>query len=63
VKEATGVKFETEKGEERKGEYGEVYADITKAKKILGWQPKKTMKDSVESLVAWYKRKPDGWKK
>ena len=63
VKEVTGVSFDVEKGEERKGEYGAVYADITKAKKLLGWKPEKKIEDSVKSLVKWYKRKPDGWKK
>jgi len=63
VKEITGVKFGVGKGEVRKGEYGAVYADIGKVKKVLGWKPKKTIKNSVEALVRWYKRKPDGWKK
>jgi len=61
VKEITGVKFEVGKGEVRKGEYGAVYADIGKVKKVLGWQPEKTIKNSVEALVKWYKNKPGGW--
>jgi len=34
-----------------------------KAKKVLGWEPKRTIKDSVESLVSWYKKHPHGWSK
>ena len=62
VKKITGVKFEVGKGEVRRGEYGAVYADIAKAKRVLGWKPKKTIKDSVEALVKWYKKRPEGWK-
>ena len=63
VKEVTGISFEVGKGEERKGEYGAVYADINKVKKVLKWQPEKTLKDSVATLAKWYKRRPNGWKK
>lgn len=61
VKMITGADFPVERGEARKGEYAEIYANIGKAKSILGWEPKRTIKESVESLVAWYKNKPRGW--
>ncbi len=61
VKEITGVDFPVERGEARKGEYAQIYADITKVKEILGWQPKRTIGDSVEALVKWYKNRPSGW--
>lgn len=61
VQEATGYKFTLKKGEERKGEYAKVFADISKAKKVLGWTPKRTIEDSVESLVTWYRKHPSGW--
>ena len=61
VQEVTGVKFEIKKGKERQGEYAKIYASIEKAKKVLGWQPKRTIEDSVKSLVAWYKKRPRGW--
>ncbi len=47
VKEITGVKFGVGKGEVRKGEYGAVYADIGKVKKVLGWNRKK------QSKIVW----------
>lgn len=61
VQEVTGVKFEIKKGKERQGEYAKIYADIKKAKKILGWSPKRTIEDSINSLVKWYKKRPRGW--
>ncbi len=61
VQEITGVKFPIEKGESRKGEYAKVYADITKVKSKLGWEPEKDLKETVYSLVKWYKKHPYGW--
>lgn len=61
VKKITGKSFLIELGEARKGEWAEVYADISKAKRILGWEPKRTIKDSVETLVKWYTNHPQGW--
>ena len=62
VQKITGVKFDLKKAEPRKGEYAKMIADIKKAKKVLGWVPSRTIKDSVSSLVAWYERYPHGWK-
>jgi UDP-glucose 4-epimerase len=61
VKKVTGVDFEVGKAEPRKGEYAEIYANNTKAKEVLGWQPKRGIKEAVETLVAWYKKRPQGW--
>jgi len=63
VKKITGTDFPVANAEARKGEYAEIYANIKKAEKILGWKPKKTIKDSVDSLVKWYKTHPNGWTK
>lgn len=61
VKGITGADFMVEQGEARKGEYAEIYANIEKAKTILGWKPEKKVKDSVESLIKWYQNHPQGW--
>ena len=63
VQKITGVKFDLNKGEPRKGEYAKIYADIGKAKKILNWKPERSVEDSVNSLVKWYKAHPHGWEK
>lgn len=61
VQKITGVKFPFKKGRVRQGEYAEIYANIHRAKKILGWKPKRSLKDSVKSLVKWYEKHPQGW--
>jgi len=61
VWEITGAKFPLEKGSARKGEYAKVYANLGKVKKELGWQPEKSLQETVQSLVAWYKKHPHGW--
>lgn len=61
VQQVTGKKFDLSKGEQRKGEYAKMIASIEKAKKILGWAPKRTIKSSVESLTTWYSQHPNGW--
>ncbi|MFA6077242.1 MAG: UDP-glucose 4-epimerase GalE [Candidatus Paceibacterota bacterium] len=63
VKKELGVEFVVKKGKERKGEYDKVYADIKKAKSLLDFNPKKTLADSVKSLVKWYNNKKNGYKK
>jgi UDP-glucose 4-epimerase len=45
------------------GEYAEVYANTEKANKVLKWQTKKSLLDSIKSLEAWYGKMPEGWKK
>jgi UDP-glucose 4-epimerase len=61
VQNITGRKFDLKQGETRKGEYAKIYAEIKKAKKVLGWKPKRTIEDSVKSLVKWYAKHPQGW--
>lgn len=61
VEEITGKKLPREKGETRKGEYAKIYADITKAKEVLNWAPKRDIEASVKSLISWYEKNPKGW--
>jgi len=61
VQETTGVKFKITKGKPRQGEYAKIYANINKAKRVLKWRPKKTIKESVLSLLKWYQAHPQGW--
>jgi UDP-glucose 4-epimerase len=62
VEEITGKKIDRVFGKTRAGEYAKIYASIEKAKKVLGWQPKRTIEDSVKSLIVWYKKHPKGWR-
>ncbi len=61
VQEVTGTKFEIKKTTPRKGDPARIVASIEKAKSVLGWKPKRTIEDSVKSLVKWYKVHPKGW--
>jgi len=63
VKEITGVKFDIGKSALREGDDAKKIANIEKAKKILAWEPKRTIEDSVKSLVGWYKLHPQGWER
>lgn len=61
VKQVTGKNFPVTKGEARKGEPSKLYADTTKVKEKLGWQAKRSIEDSINSLVKWYTNRPNGW--
>lgn len=61
VQKITGKKFQAKRGKSRKGEADRIYADISKAKRVLKWRPKRTIEDSVKSLVKWYNAHPNGW--
>jgi len=61
VEKITGKKIERVFGKTRAGEYAKIYASIEKARNILEWRPKRTIEDSVRSLIAWYKDHPNGW--
>lgn len=63
VKLLTRSNFPIKKALERKGEHPIMIASIKKAENILGWKPKKTIEDSVLSLIKWYKKYPNGWRK
>ncbi len=43
------------KRESNKASVNEMYADSTKAKKLLGWEPKVFLEEGIERLVAWYR--------
>ncbi len=63
VQQITGVRFDIKKTVSRQGEYAKMIASIDKAGKILKWKPKRTIEDSVKSLVLWYKNHPHGWER
>ena len=63
VKKLTGVNITVEKANTRLGDDAKKVADITKAEKVLGWKPKRTIENSVKSLLLWYKNHPKGWEK
>lgn len=63
VEKELGVELPRTLGETRAGEYAAIYADYVKAKDILGWEPTRTIKDSILSLRDWYKSTPRGFER
>lgn len=62
VKNIAGKELQILNAKSRLGEYPKMIASIEKAKKLLNWQPKRSLENSVKSLVSWYTKCPDGWK-
>jgi UDP-glucose 4-epimerase len=52
--EEHGLKVDYYMGCARKGDVAEVWADCTKAKNILKWEPKYSLDDMVQSTVSYY---------
>jgi len=64
VKRVTGKEFDVIADSlPRKGEYEEVYASSEKTKDLLGWSSKKSLNESINSLVLWYQSHPNGYEK
>jgi UDP-glucose 4-epimerase len=63
VKKLTGADISIEKANTRLGDDAKKIADISKAKAVLGWEPKRTIENSIKSLLVWYKNHPNGWEK
>ena len=39
------------------GDVDRTYADISKAQKLLGYNPKTTFKKGIENFAEWYKKR------
>ncbi len=63
VQEITDKKIDLQKTSPRKGEAAKMVASIEKAKEVLHWEPTRSIEDSAQSLVAWYKVHPNGWER
>ena len=48
-------------GPRRAGDLATVYADIAKAKKVLGWEAKKTLADMCRDSWNWQTKNPSGY--
>lgn len=62
VEEETGTNLPHTFGEVRLGEDAKLVADNTKAKAILGWEPRRSIRESIPAMITWYKSHPKGWK-
>ncbi len=55
IEKPLGKKAEVEMLEHQPGDVSITYANITKAKQRLGYQPKVNMKEGIKRFVKWYK--------
>jgi UDP-N-acetylglucosamine/UDP-N-acetylgalactosamine 4-epimerase len=57
IKEIAGSDLAPKYGEERKGDVKHSLADISKARMLLGYEPKKSIKEGLEIAFEWYRRR------
>lgn len=62
VEQVCGKKVPVDKAQRRPGDPPILYADASKAKKELGWEPRyKTLESIIETVWHWHKCCPDGF--
>jgi UDP-glucose 4-epimerase len=61
VEEVTGLKINVKVLPKREGDANSLYADISKIKYELGWQPKYDINDIVKTAYLWHKGSPSGY--
>ena len=62
VEQVTGKKINIQFKDRRVGDPDAIYADNTKAKKMLGWNPKYTSPVSIiETAWGWHQKHPNGY--
>lgn len=63
VEEVTGKKVNIKKMPSRKGEMTTTYANIEKAKAMIGYNPTTSIKDSIKIFYDWYLSQDENYKK
>lgn len=62
IKRVMGADFATPDAQTRRtGEIPRIFANYSKAKKLLGWEPTHTLEQSITALAKFYKDHPKGW--
>lgn len=56
IEKTLGKKAKVVKKPMQKGDVERTYADISKAKKILGWEPKTRIEDGLKVMAKWLKK-------
>ena len=59
---ATGVKVPYVMADRRPGDNAMIYADASKAERLLGWRTEKTLEDMCRDAWAFKTRNPDGYR-
>jgi UDP-glucose 4-epimerase len=64
AREATGIDIKSKVGPRRPGDPDTLIADASKAREILGWQPKyDDIHEIIKTAWTWKQKHPDGYKK
>jgi len=61
IEQTTGQKINVKVVPKRSGDANALYAKVDKVKSALGWQPKYSLKEIVESAYLWHKSHPNGY--
>ncbi len=62
IKRVMGVDFPvTDSADRRIGEVAKIFANYSKAKSLLGWEPTRSLEQSIKTLSEFYKNHPKGW--
>ena len=56
IEEVVGKKAIIDRKPMQPGDVDRTYADITKAKNLIGYNPKTSFKEGIENFVSWYKK-------
>lgn len=59
IEEAVGKKAIIDRKPMQPGDVDRTYADITKAKQLIGYAPKISFKEGIQNFVNWYKENQD----
>lgn len=61
VQRVTGRRIEVRREPPRPGDPKVLVADITRARRDLGWEPRKTLEDIIADTFDWWEKHPDGY--
>ena len=62
VEKAGGKKVKFCFGPKRSGDVSEVFANVEKASKLLGWRAKYSLRDMAETAWKWHSEHPEGYR-
>lgn len=62
IEKVVGKKANIKRMPERRGEVEKTFADITKAKKMLGYDPKTTLEEGIRKTYKWFLATPKWYK-